>query len=70
MDESEDPDRFFNRVESLQVRLLKALGLELNEKLIRVICIIIKLPPNYAATLRVCVQASKDGEDDHPFAEI
>lgn len=64
MDESEDPDRFFNRVESLQVRL-KALGLELNEKLIRVICII-KLPPNYA-TLRVCVQASKDGEDDHPL---
>jgi hypothetical protein len=64
MDELEDPDLFFVRVESLQVRL-KALGLELNEKLIRVICII-KLPPNYA-TLRICVQANKDGEDGHPL---
>jgi len=64
MDESEDPDLFFVRVESLQVRL-KALGLEINERLMRVICIV-KLPPNYA-TLRVCVQANRDGEDAHPL---
>jgi hypothetical protein len=56
MGESEDPDQFFGKVDSLQVRL-NALGHEYTEVMLRTMCMV-KFPSSYR-TLRTCIQANK-----------
>ena len=61
MGESEDPDQFFGKVDSLHVRL-KALGHEYTEVMLRTMCMV-KFPSSYK-TLRTCIQANKSQSYD------